>query len=117
MWLKKNDDLFRRWFYDNYFDLFIWYDESKNINGFQLCYDKMGNERALTYSEGVFSHNKIDQGENIPLKNLTPILVADGTFDESVILPLFKIASENIEIDIRDYVINSIKMYLLTKKE
>ena len=44
-------DGFRRWFTDQDFDLFVWYeDESKtNIVGFQLCYNKRGNQKALTW--------------------------------------------------------------------
>ncbi len=42
----------RRWFSDEHFDLFVWYDASGRILGFQLCFDKdTQDERALTYTE------------------------------------------------------------------
>jgi hypothetical protein len=55
---------FRRWFTDEFFDLIVWYDEKRTLVGFQLCYDKEGRERALTWTrEHGFQHNRIDDGE------------------------------------------------------
>jgi len=69
----------RRWFSDEYFDLIIWLDADKNVAGFQLCYDKGGHERALTWRKGgETTHTSIDDGESSPLKNMSPILVPDG---------------------------------------
>ena len=41
----------RRWFTDDHFDLVLWDDESRQIVGFQLCYDKHDGERAITWKE------------------------------------------------------------------
>jgi len=41
---------FRRWFTDDYFDLIVWYGDQNAMIGFQLCYDKQGKERALTWT-------------------------------------------------------------------
>ena len=55
----------RRWFSDDFFDLIVWFDESKNIVGFQLCYDILKISRALTWhQDGGYSHNRVDDGEN-----------------------------------------------------
>jgi len=108
---QKRDDSIRRWFRDNYFDLIIWYDENKVIVGFQLCYDVQNYERAITFSQGKFSHNKIDQGNESPKKNRTPILVADGYFDDSIVLPKFIEATKNLEFEIVNYVIAKIQEY------
>lgn len=43
--------LFRRWFNDELLDLFVWQEEGGRITGFQLCFDKDKDERALSYSE------------------------------------------------------------------
>jgi hypothetical protein len=44
----------RRWFNDEYLDLFVWYDAGGRILGFQLCFDKNTHaERALTYTEAA----------------------------------------------------------------
>ena len=71
----------RRWIADEYFDLIVWYEAAGAIHGFQLCYDKPGRERALTWTrERGFSHTAIDSGESRPTANRTPILVPDGVF-------------------------------------
>ena len=38
----------RRWFRDDELDLIVWYGDDGSIEGFQLCYDKLQHERALT---------------------------------------------------------------------
>ena len=113
---QKIGDSFRRWFSDNYFDLIIWYNDEKEIIGFQLCYDIKENEKAITYSDGKFSHNKIDQGEDNPSKNRTPILVADGIFDELKVLPKFEESAKNLENEIKEYVFRKITEYIGRKK-
>ena len=42
----------RRWFSDDYFDLIVWLGNGHEIIGFQLCYDKFGIERALSWKKG-----------------------------------------------------------------
>jgi hypothetical protein len=113
---QKANDIFRRWFRDNYFDLIVWYNDAKDIVGFQLCYDVQNYERAITFSDGKFSHNKIDQG-NDPAKNRTPILVADGVFDESIVIPKFKEAGKAIDKDIYEYVLHKIEEYINKQKK
>lgn len=105
------DEGFRRWFSDNYFDLIIWYQD-KIITGFQLCYDKQGMERSLTWIKGKgFSHNKIDNGEKPGHSKMTPILVADGIFDKESIAEKFKKASKNIEAAISSFVYSKLLKY------
>jgi hypothetical protein len=95
---------YRCWFADNYFDLIIWY-EDKAITGFQLCYDKQGSERSLTWiKDRGFSHNKIDAGEHPGHTKMTPILVADGIFDKEKIAERFKKESKKIDADIAEFV-------------
>jgi len=85
------DEPRRRWFQDEHFDLVIWNDESGEIVGFQLCYDKTRSERALTWKTASgFSHNAVDSGEDRPGRyKATPILVADGSFDAETVAAVF----------------------------
>lgn len=41
----------RRWFHDDYFDLFVWQVASGEITSFQLCYGIDSSERALVWQE------------------------------------------------------------------
>ena len=111
---QHNKDGFRRWFTDKDFDLIVWYDDDrKNINGFQLCYNKSEYERALTWTnvDNTFFHNKIDDGEIPGSFKKSPILVADGLFDKVKIADEFKKSSDKIDCDISKFVYKKILEY------
>ena len=40
----------RRWFQDEFFDLFVWQSRSGEFVAFQLCYDIKSNERAISWA-------------------------------------------------------------------
>lgn len=103
----------RRWFFDEFFDLIVWYDQAgKKVEGFQLCYDKKGNERALTWRKsGSIDHTKVDVGEDPFRAKMTPILVADGAFETSRIFEKFQAAADLLEENLRDLVADVIKTY------
>jgi hypothetical protein len=70
----------RRWFEDDGMDLVVWYDAVGGILGFQICYQfGSDRERALTWRCGQgFAHDLVDEGDDRPDKNRTPILIPDG---------------------------------------
>jgi hypothetical protein len=39
----------RRWFHDDYFDLFVWQTDKGEVALFQLCYGRESDERALVW--------------------------------------------------------------------
>jgi hypothetical protein len=50
----------RRWFHDDYFDLFVWHTDQGETVSFQLCYGADTNERALEWrkDQGWFHDGK-----------------------------------------------------------
>lgn len=102
----------RRWFFDDYFDLIVWYEENNETKGFQLCYDKFGKEKVLTWikSKG-YSHDEIDSGEVPGEHKKTPILVADGPFDKNSIGRRFLDVSANLEEELRELVYQKIQQH------
>lgn len=97
---------FRRWFTDEKLDLIIWYREAGGeITGFQLCYDKDKDEKALTWTrDGGFVHERVDSGETKGYGHKgTPIMVADGEFQKSRALAQFNERAAKIEQEVRDY--------------
>jgi len=88
---QEKGEPFCRWFTDKYFDLFVWYNKDKSIYGFQLCYDKSGSEKAVTWKvdSNRFNHTKVDNGESPARIKQTPILLPDGEFRKMDILNLF----------------------------
>jgi hypothetical protein len=54
----------RRWFHDDYFDLFVWQTLNGDLTRFQLCYGILASERALVWqSQGGFFHDGLPTGE------------------------------------------------------
>src|SRR5688572_3216040 len=102
-------DLPRRWISDDYFDLIVWYDLSREgaggIKGFQLCYGKPGDEAALTWIDGRgFAHCAIDTGEDDPSVNRTPMLVAGGSFPRDKVVEEFARRSGGLRAEVRELV-------------
>jgi hypothetical protein len=53
----------RRWFQDDYFDLYVWQDHAGEVLRFQLCYERVSrHERALEWQrERGFQHLAVRQ--------------------------------------------------------
>lgn len=105
---------FRRWFTDDTYDLYVWYPDSamRSITGFQLCYEKKGRQKALTWNMGKgFIHTAIDDGEGSPLKNLTPILVADGSFAKHEVISGFQRAARLLDPELVKFVLATVETY------
>jgi len=104
----------RLWYSDAYFDLIIWRDKNKEVEAFQLCYDIEHFERSLSWSKAYgFSHAQIDGGEANPLKNQSPLFVADGIFEYDTIINRFKKASQSIDEEIRTFILQKMSQYAL----
>ena len=80
--------------------------------GFQLCYDKEREERALSWRRGEgFDHKRIDDGEVSGRMKMTPILVPDGTFDYTTIAARFRRESRKIDPEVREFVHKKLTSY------
>lgn len=102
----------RRWFSDDYFDLIVWLDDHEEISGFQLCYDKFTDERALTWrrKEG-YRHEKVDDGELPGHIKMTPVLIADGEFPRQDVAARFRAASGEIDARVAGFVLEVLGRY------
>ena len=94
----------RRWFHDDYFDLFVWQTEKGEVALFQLCYGKETDERALVWHReaGLF-HDGRDPAESARSKKGA---TADPITDR------FEAAAEGLPKAIRRTVSARIKDYL-----
>ncbi|MBI5597952.1 MAG: hypothetical protein HY928_17860 [Elusimicrobia bacterium] len=100
----------RRWFADEEMDLIVWYTPDGNLDGFQLCYDKGGNERALTWKAGgSVVHCAVDQGEDLPTDNRTPIMAPDGRPSVGRVLEEFEERGAELPTDLRTLVAEKIR--------
>ena len=93
-------------------DLIVWYNrERTQITGFQLCYRKGTEEKAITWREREgYSHTTCDDGEgDTGQYKMTPILIPDGPFDHRSVMELFQKNSENLEQELVGFISNKIK--------
>jgi hypothetical protein len=65
----------RRWFHDDYFDLFVWQTDQGETTSFQLCYGVDSSERALVWRKdhGWFQDGKTTV-DPVPRKILGTVL-------------------------------------------
>ncbi len=90
-------DYFRRTFTHTTMDLVVWYRQDKTIYGFQIAYDQGRQERALTWREDRgFHHARVDDGEDNPLSNRSPIPIEDADFNAARLLLAFDLVSQNL---------------------
>ncbi len=103
----------RRWFCDDFFDLIVWYDESNKIFGFQLCYDKPKNQKAVTWIRPMaYFHVRVDDGENRPGHyKAAPMLAANGVFDHAKIAQRFNEESALLDPTIARLVLEKLLRY------
>ena len=109
-------DYDRRWISDDYFDLIVWYTPRDTIHGFQLCYDKVHWERALTWlSDRGFSHTEVDSGEDAPEANRSPVLVSNGSFPADKVLAEFARRGSALPAELRQLVTDKISEFVQRK--
>jgi len=74
---RKPGEPRRRWFSDAHMDLTVWYAPDGSIVGFQICYDKQTEERAITWwADKGYLHDRVDDGEDRPgTHKSAPILI------------------------------------------
>lgn len=88
----------RRWFTDEYMDVYVWHDKHDALVGFQVCFEKGKAEKAFTwFSSGYCSLAGVDAGEDSPLKNMTPIIVPLDRRDKSTLEREFKARATEME--------------------
>ncbi|MGH8676771.1 MAG: hypothetical protein ACREUQ_00265 [Burkholderiales bacterium] len=100
----------RRWFQDDYFDLFVWIGSADEPVSFQLCYNRLKTERVLGWSrESGYMHCGVDDGESLPIKNMTPIYVADGLLPVTRLESEFEQLSARVDARVRRFVLEKIR--------
>ena len=82
------------------------------IIGFQLCYDKTGVERALTWHQATgYTHHRIDLGEEGPKSKRSPILIAEGELDHVKLAELFREHSTQIDPKVAQFVYEKVSQF------
>lgn len=92
-------ELPRRWFSNEDMDLIVWVDDDGSIAAFQLAYDQLRLEHAVTWKrKSGFSHDLVDDGEGRPGKyKAAPLLIPDGEFAAPEVAARFKTGAADID--------------------
>ena len=79
-------------------------------SGFQLCYDKDGEERAVMWKSGKgWSHWQVDNGSGISGDNKTPLLYLSGPFDAARVARVFAAQSDDVPLKLRNFVLERLE--------
>jgi hypothetical protein len=100
----------RHWFQDEYFDLFVWTEPSGAVVSFQLCYDRSRHERVLAWNwtEGL-THRRVDDGEQTPVKNRSPIMATDARGSIDGVAAEFDRRGMELDARMRDFILQKIE--------
>ena len=102
----------RRWFHDDYFELYTWESPDGDLQGFQLCYAKLGKERALRWSaEAGYAHEGVDAPEDKPGRSMSALFVSDGVFDADNVGTIFENAALEMPEKFRNFVLERVRAY------
>ncbi len=72
---QDSDRGHRRWFQDDYFDLYLWQDKHGSPIAFHLCYARNAAEGAITWRAGEgYTHASVDAGEHAAFVSMSPVL-------------------------------------------
>ena len=104
---QHSDEPRRRWFSDSEFDLIVWFDNRDAIIAFDLCYGKQLNEHVFRWRPPQsMEHLSVDDGEwRAGHHKMTPIYIADGSYDALDTAQRFSAASSELDGVIRTFVL------------
>lgn len=99
----------KRWFQNEFFDLFIWFNPSGQIKSFQLCYNRTRREAVIVWDvmQG-FSFHGIDDGECSPHKNMTPVFTKPKGKPDPRLVARFTNDSMLITPDLRNFLVQKL---------
>jgi hypothetical protein len=100
----------RRWFHDEYFDLFVWQNSAHEIESLQLCYGIDSSERALEWRKNRgFFHDGAKAPAPEGILDARP--AAGSEPSAAAMTSRFEFAARALPDDIRDAVMARIREY------
>ncbi len=103
----------RRWFHDDFFDLFVWQARSGEVTLFQLCYGIHSSERALVWSKhGGLFHDGTEPGTPGFEDWIGSKLKPGDPLSLDPITARFEMTAETLPSEIREVVTDKIHEYV-----
>lgn len=102
----------RRWFHDDYFDLFVWQVPSGEVTSFQLCYGVNTSERALVWQQqGGFFHDGV-RGRTGAGEIIGGAAMPRSSAKSDPVIERFDVAANGLPNDVRAAVTARIREYV-----
>jgi hypothetical protein len=116
---QREEEGFRRWFVNSYFELIVWYrSKGGEFYGFQLCLSRNNFERAFTWTTDYVSSHKVSESYvETGISNLsTGILKEDGDTIPEEEVERFSREAQSLEPDLRELILDRIRTYNQKRK-
>lgn len=106
---QREEEGHRRWYVDEAMDLIVWFEDS-DVVGFQLCYDKGSDEKAVTWHrDGGVTHTHVDAGEDRPGSfKSSPVLTSSLPLETERVCEAFRSRAEDIDPATRRLVLDTL---------
>lgn len=103
----------RRWFQDDYFDLYVWLNDAGHPIAFQLCYDRHRVEGAISWSHrSGYAHARVDDARMTPGMPSTPLLLTGSVAPYFRLYPRFLEAVHDWpERELRAFMLQHLRAY------
>lgn len=111
---QRNPARVRRWFQDEYFDLFIWEARAGSVLRFQLCYERDSRrERALEWQGGRgFQHLTVRQRySGSPGRDQSGDMALDGVLPYLALKDRFAEAAAGMPPEMRAFILDKLTEY------
>jgi hypothetical protein len=111
---QRDPQLTRRWFQDDYFDLYVWQDGAGELQRFQLCYERdTRRERALEWQRGRgFQHLAVQQRySGSPGRDQSGDMALDGVLPYVALQARFTGAARSLPPELYRFIRDKIKAY------
>jgi hypothetical protein len=111
---QRNPQRVKRWFQDDYFDLYLWQDSAGQVLRFQLCYERESrHERALEWHRGRgFQHLAVRQRySGSPGRDDSGDMVLDGVLPYVALQERFAGAAGSLPPEVCRFIQDKIKAY------
>lgn len=104
----------KRWFQDEYFDLYVWQDPAGDVLQIQVCYERgRPSERALTWKRGAgYAHARVDTEPGTAAGAIaSPLLREGGRFGGWRVCERLGAAVASLEPRLSAFVLDKVKDY------
>lgn len=109
---QDNPSLRRRWYQDDFFDLYTWHEAGGRLTAFQLCYDVRRRQRVLAWNQKHgFSHARIDDGGGARPFAMSPVFAAAGHFPHRMVRERFRRNALVLDSGTRERILERMREY------